>query len=172
VKRVVVIASASGSGKTTFSRALAHRLDVPVHELDELHWGPGWSEASAEELRARVEPIVAQDAWVIDGAYMGKLGHLVIERAEVVVWLDLPPWVWLPRLLRRSLRRVRTGEELWHGNQESLRNLFWGRDSLLLFTLRHYRRRRRLYPARLAPYRFVRLRRRGEVEQFLAEASA
>ena len=97
MKRVAVITSASGNGGTTFARRLASRLGAPFVELDALHYGPDWSKATAEELQARVRPIVASDAWVIDGSYRGKLGDLVLERAELVVWLDLPMYVWLPR---------------------------------------------------------------------------
>ncbi len=41
VRRVAVIASASGSGKTTVGRALAERLDVQFVEMDALVHGPG-----------------------------------------------------------------------------------------------------------------------------------
>jgi adenylate kinase family enzyme len=164
---VQVITSASGNGGTTFARAVATRLGVPFVELDALHHGPGWTEASAEELRAKVEPIVATDAWVIDGSYRGKLGELVLERAEIVVWLDLPMRVWLPRLVRRTLVRIVHQEELWGGNRESLRGAFLGRDALIPWTLRHYRRRRRLYPQRLAAFNVVRLRTTEDVERFM-----
>ena len=98
-RRVAVIASASGCGKTTVGRALAARLGVPFVELDALNHGPGWIEATAEELRARVAPIVATEGWVIDGGYWEKLGDLVLAGADTVVWLDLPRRVWLPRLV-------------------------------------------------------------------------
>jgi len=168
VRRVAVIASASGCGKTTVGRALAARLGVPVVELDALHHGPGWKEATADELRARVEPIVTTQAWVIDGGYRGKLGDLVLEAADTVVWLDLPMRVWLPRLLRRTLGRILREEELWGGNRETLRGAFVGRDALIPWSLRHYWRRRRLYPVQLARFNLVRLCSRREVEQFLA----
>ena len=35
---------------------------------------------------------------MIDGGYWAKLGDLVLRNADVVVWLDLPVRVWLPRL--------------------------------------------------------------------------
>ncbi len=167
MKRVAVITSASGNGGTTFARRLASRLGAPFVELDALHYGPDWSKATAEELQARVRPIVASDAWVIDGSYRGKLGDLVLERAELVVWLDLPMYVWLPRLLRRTFARIVRPEELWHGNRETLRGAFVGRDALIPWTLRHYRRRRRAYPERLARFNVVRLRSELEVERFL-----
>jgi len=75
VRKVAVIGTASGTGKTTVGRALADRLGVPFVELDALHHGPDWTEATPDELRARVEPIVDTDAWVIDGAYRGKHGN-------------------------------------------------------------------------------------------------
>ena len=103
MRRVLILASASGSGKTTLARELAARLDVPHIELDALHHGPGWAAATAAALRTRVEPLVAGEGCVVDGHYLTKLGPLVLDRADTVVWLDLPPRVWLPRLLRRTI---------------------------------------------------------------------
>ena len=168
MKRVALIASASGNGKTTLGKELARRLGVPFHEMDALNHGPDWTEATPDELRARVEPLVAGDAWVIDGDYRGKLGDLVLRAADTVVWLDLPLRVWLPRLVRRTARRYVRREELWNGNRETLRGALWGRDALIAFALRSHFRRRRHYPTQLAPYRVVRLRSPEEVERWLA----
>ena len=167
MKKVAVVTSASGSGGTAVGRQLAERLGVPFHELDALFWKPGWVESTGEELRAAVEPIVATDAWVVDGSYQSKIGQLVLGNADVVVWLDLPMRTWLPRLLRRTIRRARTREELWEGSYDSYRNAFLSRNSLLLFTLRHFRARRRTYPERFAAYRVVRLRSQREIDAFL-----
>lgn len=170
-RRVAVISTASGNGKTTFGRALAKRLDVPFVELDAFHHGPNWTEATPEELRAKVEPIVRSEAWVIDGAYRGKLGDLVLEQADVVVWLDLPVRVWLPRLLRRSARRVIRREELWNGNREKMLYLLHPRYSVILYALRFHRERRRTYPSELARFPVVRLRTTAEVERFLRDGA-
>jgi len=168
VRRVAVIASASGCGKTTVGRTLAGRLGVPFHELDALNHGPNWTEATPDELRARVEPLLEGDGWVIDGGYQGKLGDLVLEAADVVVWLDLPRRVWLPRLLRRTIRRIVTREELWAaGNRETMRTALVGRDALFPFALRAFRRRRREYSGRLARFRVARLRSQSEVDAFV-----
>lgn len=164
---MAIVASASGCGKTTVGRAIAEQLGLPFVELDALHHGPGWSEASADELQAKVRPIVESEAWVVDGNYRGKLGDLVLERAELVVWLDLPMRVWLPRLVRRTFGRVARREPLWAGNRESLRGAFGGRDALIPWSLRHFRRRRRTYPELLGRFNLVRLRSRAQVDRFL-----
>lgn len=171
MRRVSVIASASGSGKTTLSRELADRLGAPLVELDALVHGPGWAELPDEELRRLLAPVLAGDGWVIDGGYWGKIGDLVLARADLVVWIDLPVHVWLPRLVRRTVRRVRGREEIWNGNRETLRGAVWGRDALIPYALRSHSRRRRDYPLRLARYPVVRLRSQPEIDAFLSVAA-
>jgi adenylate kinase family enzyme len=170
VRRVAVVASASGNGKTTVGRALAERLGVPFVELDSLVHGPGWVETPDAELRRLVEPILAGHGWVIDGTYFRKLGDLVVRHADTVVWLDQPIRVWLPRLVRRTYRRMRGRELLWNENRETLRNMVFARDSLFWWAFKSHFRRRRRWPAALAGYPVVRLRTQREVERFVAEA--
>jgi adenylate kinase family enzyme len=165
---VCVLASASGCGKTTVGRELARRLGVRFVELDALVHGPNWTEATDDELRAKVEPIVASERWVIDGSYSRKLGTLVLDRTDTVVWLDLPIKVWLPRLIRRTVRRVGGRELLWNDNRETLRGAVLGRESLIVYAFRSHFRRRRLYPQQLARYNVVRLRSRAAVDRWLA----
>jgi adenylate kinase family enzyme len=169
VKRVCLIASASGNGKTTTGRALAERLGVPFYELDALHHGPNWTEATPDELRAKVEPIVESDAWVIDGTYRGKLGDLVPAAAELVVWLDLPLRVWLPRLVRRTALRVTRKEELWNGNRERWRDVLHPTNSVVVYALRNHRRTRRTLASELARFPVLRLRTQAEVDRFLSD---
>jgi len=170
VKRVSVVGGSS-TGKTTLARELARRLGVPHVELDALHHGPNWEEASADVLRDRVEEALAAaaDGWVVDGNYHGKLGLLVQERADTVVFLDLPLALALWRVLRRTGRRILSREELWNGNRESLRTAF-SRESIVWWVLRTHRSHPAKWPERFAglPHlRVVRLRSRREVDAFL-----
>jgi adenylate kinase family enzyme len=171
VRRVAVIATASGCGKTTVGGALAASLRAPFFELDAIHHQAGWTELDAAELRRRVEPIVAMDAWVVDGSYRSKLGDLVLEEADTVLWLDLPRRVWLPRLLRRTFLRVVLRQELWNGNRESLRGAFVGPGSLFRYALRNEASRRQRYPRELARFRVARVRSQREIDAFLRSAT-
>ena len=168
MRRVAIVTSASDSGATTLGREIATRLDVPFHELDAIFWLPHWGRPDPDEFRARVSEIVDTDAWVIDGSYQSWLGQLVLERADVVVWLDPPVRIWLSRLVSRTFQRVVTREKLWDKNRETIRGALFSRDSLLVFTARHYRSWRRTYPERFAAYTVARLRTQNEVTKFLS----
>jgi adenylate kinase family enzyme len=175
--RRVSVAGISGSGKTTLATALATRLGVPHIELDALHHGPDWTEATPAELRERVEAALAAapDGWVADGNYESKLGDLIVSRADTFVWIDLPLALALVRIARRTTGRIVRGTELWNGNRETVRNALLVRDNLVWWAIKSHRRKRRTLPSlpeRHPHLRFVRLRSPREVDRFLAQASS
>ena len=133
----------SGCGKTTLGRALADSLNCGFHELDDLHWGPNWTERPLEELRAGVESIVAEQAWVIDGNYESKVRDLIWPRAHLVVWLDFSLPRSLYQLFGRTVRRAVYKERLWRaGNVENFREIFFSKESLFLWTIKQHHIRR------------------------------
>jgi cytidylate kinase len=165
----IVVKGASGSGKTTVAVALADALHAPHVELDALHHGPDWSEPPLEEFRRRVAGATAGDRWVVDGNYDHKLGDLLLERAELVVWLDPPLRTILARLSRRTTERRRANADLWAGNRESWRTVFGGRESLFAWAVRTHRSLRRELPGRCRRLGIplVRLRTPAEADAWL-----
>lgn len=155
----IVVKGASGSGKSTLGAALAKHLQVAFVELDALHHGPGWAAASAAELRERVSFVLDDSrGWVVDGNYDDKLGTLVTQRADLIVWLDLPLHTKVARLCARTARRWVLKEKLWNGNRETLKGVFWGREALIPWAVASHFRHRRRWPTTFAAAPLLRLR--------------
>jgi adenylate kinase family enzyme len=172
--RRIVVKGTSGAGKSTFGPELARRLNLPFIELDALHCGPDWSQPTPEEFQVRVRQAMAAalDGWVIDGNYDSKLGRMIVDEADTIIWLDLPLPLKLYRVLRRSLYRIRHKVELWHGNRETWRGVFLDRDSVIRWMIGTHFRHRRVWPARFGgDPRLVRLRSDGEMRRWLDEQS-
>ena len=111
----LLVAGASGSGKSTFCRAASQALGLPYTELDSLFHGPGWTRRP--EFEADVAALADRDRWVVEWQYR-DVRSLLVDRAEVVVWLDLPRRTQMRQVVARTVRRRLRREELWNGNTE------------------------------------------------------
>lgn len=166
----IAITGPSGSGKTTLAAELARALGLRHVEIDALHHGPNWESCGPEVLRERVAAATDGDGWVTDSTYHTMLGNLVVDRADVLVWLDLPIPLVMWRLLRRTHQRNKHRVELWNGNvepgwRESWRYLIWP-------ALTRAFENRRDFPARYRHVDVRRLRSDAEVAAFVQSIQA
>jgi adenylate kinase family enzyme len=106
MQRVSVV-GVSGAGKTTVGRKLAAALGVAFVELDAIFHQPDWVELPHDDFRERVHAALATPGWVVDGNY-SMVRDLVWDRADTVVWLDLPRRLVMRRVILRTLRRAVT----------------------------------------------------------------
>jgi len=106
LRRIVVLGCA-GTGKTTFTQALAVRIAAPAVILDHV-WRPEWGADDGEHFRALVREAHAGDTWVSDGNFALATFDLRLPRADLVVWLERPRWLCL---WRASTRVFRAGEQ-------------------------------------------------------------
>ena len=166
----VVVAGVSGTGKTTLASRIALVIGAPHIEIDALYHGPEW--VPRESFLDDVRSMVAQDSWTTEWQYRAAR-PLMTERADIVVWLDLPFWTTtLPRLVRRTLRRRLKREVLWNGNTEPpLRTFFTDPDNIVRWAISTRFKYRAKIPAleTAAPHvTVVRLRSQQQVERWLA----
>ena len=166
----VSVVGTSGSGKTTFGRALAARFDVPFVELDAINWQPGWTPMPEDEFRRRVADVVTADRWVIDGNY-AAVRDLVLARATTVAWLDYSRARIMTQVIRRSVSRAITRRELWNGNREDPREWI-DPEHPIRWAWSTFGRRRREYTERFASadhahLEVVRLSSRGDARRWL-----
>jgi adenylate kinase family enzyme len=96
VERVAVIGN-SGGGKSTLSRRLSRKFDLPLFEVDAFLWQPGWVLNSTQAYEAGHQRAILGERWVIDG--LGRLETIAdrLMRASDVVLIDMPLWMhfWL-----------------------------------------------------------------------------
>ena len=169
--RRIVVMGTTGSGKSRLAERLAEQTGLRVIELDALFWGRDWRPVPLELFRHRVERETRDDGWIVVGNYT-QVRDLVWPNADTLVWLDLPLSLVMWRLVRRTVQRAATKEELWGtGNRESFRNAFLSRQSILLWALKTHRRNREKYNAEFGSLarekRVVRLQNKREVERFV-----
>jgi len=134
--RRVLVGGTSGAGKTTLAATIADVLGCPRIELDALHHGPGW--IPRPEFAADVVRFIAGSTWVTEFQY-DAVRDLLLERADLFVWLDLPRPVVMRSVVRRTLDRRLRREELWNGNQEPpLRTFLTDSDHIVRWAWRMY----------------------------------
>jgi adenylate kinase family enzyme len=125
--RRICIVGAAGSGKTTVARLLANRLSAPWYELDAVGYEGGSGAKRSLGMRlADVQQIAAQPAWVTEGVFIWWTREL-FERADLVVWLDLPWTLTMPRVVTRHIRADLAGNNRHAGYMKLLRFLWYCR---------------------------------------------
>ena len=154
--RRIAVVGTTGSGKSTLADNIAHHLHIPHFELDAFHWEPNWNEAPREATRQRVELFVQTEAWVTDGNY-SFCRDIIWARLQAVIWLDYPLPVILWRLWWRTWKRVITKEHLWGTNYERLWQQFFSKDSLFLWAIQTYKRRKETYTELLSSREYASL---------------
>jgi adenylate kinase family enzyme len=109
------VAGTSGSGKTTLAARIAAALHAPHVEIDSLFHGANWTPRPSFE--ADVHRFTADPTWVTEWQYGAVRWHLA-DRADLLVWLDLPRSVVMRQVLGRTLIRRLRRQRLWNDNVE------------------------------------------------------
>jgi len=87
--RKVMIIGCPGAGKSTFARALSAKTGLPVFYMDRLFWNKDGTSVSQEELDKRLNEVLIQNEWIIDGNYQRTL-RARMEVCDKVFLLDFP----------------------------------------------------------------------------------
>ncbi len=91
MNRVIVI-GCPGSGKSTFSIELNKITGLPLYHLDLLNWIADRTTVEKTVFIKRLEKILKEDRWIIDGNY-GSTMEMRMSACDTVVFLDYPTHV-------------------------------------------------------------------------------
>ena len=87
-QKVIVIGS-PGAGKSTFARKLRDLTGLPLFYLDMLWHKPDRTNVSREEFDEKLQEILMQEQWIIDGNYQRTL-EMRLKACDTVFFLDFP----------------------------------------------------------------------------------
>lgn len=99
LQRAIVI-GCSGAGKSTFARRLRDITGRPLHYLDMLWHRPDRTTISPEEFDRRLEELLREERWIIDGDYSRTMERRM-QRCDTVFLLDYPTEVCLAGVAAR-----------------------------------------------------------------------
>lgn len=169
----------SASGKTTFSRELANKLNLAYIELDDLLWQDDWKETNDPEFFQKIQDQIElanldsnKKGYVIDGNY-SRTTHITWANIDTIIWIDLSFGLNLYQSLKRALSRAISKKQLWENsnNTESFSRMF-GHESIVKWMIKIHAKNRRKYKARMkdpqySHIQFIRLKSRKQMRDFL-----
>lgn len=146
--KFINIIGTTASGKTTFARQLALKLNLTHIEMDDLFWLDDWQETPDDEffLKLKNKMDITKDGWVLDGNYSRTL-HLKLDKLDTMIWLDYSFTLNFYRSVKRAISRIITKEPLWENsnNHESFKQSFLSKNSIILWMINHHAKNRKKY---------------------------
>ncbi len=101
MKRILIIGSC-GAGKSTLSRKMSSKLNLPIIHLDQEYWQPGWEETPKSEWEDKVKKLIKRPTYIMDGNYASTL-DIRLSEADHLIFLDYPTRISFWRVLKRII---------------------------------------------------------------------
>lgn len=98
-----MICGGSGSGKSTLARKVGEITGLPVIHIDPFYWAPGWVQRPSDQTTALITQAAMGETWVFEGNN-SKTMQLRADRADLIIYIDMPRFVRMRRVLWRTLR--------------------------------------------------------------------
>jgi adenylate kinase family enzyme len=116
----ITIIGLPGSGKSTLASAISEKLHIPHIHIDRFWFESGGRQNSdntpnLEQVRASMRDktisAISGESWVSDGFY-SQLQPEIAQRADVVIFLEVPLWRRLLNHTKRTIFRMHRHPEL------------------------------------------------------------
>ena len=97
----IVVVGVSAVGKSTFSRKLAEKLNLPLTLMDSIMWKPGWEYIGDEATVGKLDEISNNPEWIIEGYISKEARGFLFSRADTIIYLDYSPLTSSWRYIKR-----------------------------------------------------------------------
>lgn len=88
----MAIVGNAGGGKSTLARRLSAARGLPLYAVDHLQWQPGWQPTLVDQFRRAQGEIIERERWIFDGFGSLESIRARFDRADTIVFVDLPLW--------------------------------------------------------------------------------
>ena len=118
------IIGCSGSGKTYFAEKLSEKYNIPHFDLDDIQWDNNafaYGVKMPIEIRdKRLKEILSHNSWIIEGVYYSWVQQS-FEDADIIYVLDMPKYLYISRILKRSVKRMLGADK---GKKETVKSVY------------------------------------------------
>ena len=96
----------AGGGKSTLCKTLSKSKVLPLYAVDKIQWKPGWTPAPAKEVEEKLNKIIRNDFWIIDGWGSWETIEERFKEADTIIFLDHSIWIHFWWALKRQFAAV------------------------------------------------------------------
>ncbi len=112
MKRIAVFGNA-GAGKSTTSQKISVLTGIPLYVLDKIKYSTGGNEIAHENYLSLHAQILDQEQWIIDGYGCLKTTWERLNKADTLVYIDLPLFVHFFWVGKRFVKGLFSAPEGW-----------------------------------------------------------
>jgi adenylate kinase family enzyme len=105
MERIAVIGN-GGGGKTTLCWRLHAELHLPIYEIDQIQFKPGWVRTPLDEVRKKHDTILQEERWIIDGWGPWDTIQKRFELANTIIFVDFPLQTHLRWAMKRQIQSI------------------------------------------------------------------
>jgi adenylate kinase family enzyme len=150
----IAIVGTSGSGKSTLAKKLADILSCPHIEVDTIGWLPNWTKKPDDQFIQDVTDATSKSKWVACGNW-SLVQDIIWTRATHLVWIKLPFRIVFWRLFKRTMKNILTKRTIANGNQETIYQQFFTKQSIFLWAYQTHWKRQKTYPPLISSYKHL-----------------
>lgn len=101
----ILIIGCPGSGKTTLSKELSKRLNLPLVHLDKIWWFGNWQNVSREQFDIALLKELQKPSWIIDGNYNRTIS-LRLQYCDTIIYLDYSKYICIWSAIKRRILNI------------------------------------------------------------------